>query len=140
MKHFSLATLLSVMIIGAGSPMAADLPVGANPPIESDPACTWSKAPHGEWLCKGRFKLSRTEGDPPRLGYCGTIFKAGTVIVTSFSVQMAAPQDPSNPFYLDDLYIDRSQVEATQIGGRFRSDIDRPDDVYCNFSARIRIK
>lgn len=95
---------------------------------------------NGEWTCKGRFKLARGEGDPLRIGHCGTVFKAGSVIVSSINVQMAKRQDPASPFYLVGLYLNRDSPDVTVIGGTFRSEKQRPDDVYCDFSARIFVR
>lgn len=111
----------------------------AAPPIESEPACTWSKASKTEWLCKGHFKLARGEGDPKHIGHCGTTFKAGTVVVTSLKVQMFSP-DAKSPFYIAALFLNRQDPTATVIGGTFRSDVEHPEDVFCDFSATIRVQ
>jgi hypothetical protein len=118
---------------------AGDAP-SKEPPIESDPVCKWSKAPQGEWICDGKFKLARGQGDPLRVGHCGTVFKAGTVIVTALEVKMASKEDPASPFYLIDLYLNRKEPAVTVIGGTFRSERERKDDVYCFFRAQIKVQ
>lgn len=110
------------------------------PPVESEPACTWSRLLNGEWVCTGRFKLARGEGDPKRIGHCGTVFKAGSVIVTALELSVVQPRDKSSQFYLTNLYLSREKPEVTVIGGTFRSDREYPEDIFCNFKARLRIK
>lgn len=135
------STRLFLACAFAAATFAAPVALAAKaPPVESEPACNWSRLINGEWVCTGRFKLARGEGDPNRIGYCGTVFKAGTVIVTALELSIASPQEKASPFYLTGLYLDREKPEVTVIGGTFRNDKEHPEDVFCNFKARLRIK
>jgi hypothetical protein len=133
MKLLALLTSLVVAAPYVEQAAAGDMPPDG-PPIESEPACTWTKKGHGEWLCTSKVVLNTT-------GECTIVFKAGRVVVTAISMEIVSRQDPDNPAYLRSLVIERvnSPVE-TVISGVFLRDKVLPPNLACNISARLIVR
>jgi hypothetical protein len=60
--------------------------------------------------------------------------------VTALEVGMTYRPIPASPFFLINLYLNRDSPEVTVIGGTFRSEAEHPNDVFCDFKARIRVR